>query len=194
MKGSRSKRLRVPAFMHDLLGTGPTRGTLLAMLVCGALCTAALGVRFPEFGEGRPVWGSVISMLLVWDIVTGCMANFTRSTSGYYANHPRKRIIFLAVHLHIVLIAVLLHADLGPALCVWVMSILGGAVVSGLTGRPSQHFAAGVLLTLGLGFVTLLPFDSPFMMTVGLLFLLKVLYSFAVDHYGHAGRGAGEGE
>ncbi|MBN3525099.1 hypothetical protein [Paenibacillus apiarius] len=43
-----------------------------------------------------------------------------------------------------------------------------------------------LLLSLGLSGIPVLPNIQPYMLTICLLFMLKVLFSFAVDHYGKA--------
>ncbi|WP_148039312.1 hypothetical protein [Brevibacillus panacihumi] len=44
----------------------------------------------------------------------------------------------------------------------------------------------GLLLSIGVGCIPLLPNIQPYMLITFLLFMIKVLFSFAVDHYGKA--------
>lgn len=186
------KPLRIPAFLHDVFGERQSIGTIGAILLFGGGLTAALCWLFPELADRLPVWRSGLALLLIFDIFCGCLANFTESTSNYYAERRINRIVFIAIHVHIVLVALLLGTDLLSSIVVWAYTIVGASIVNVLTGKRSQRFIAGLLLAAGLGGVPLLPDMQPYMLPVCLLFMLKVLFGFAVDHYDGAGGGTGE--
>jgi len=186
------KSLRIPAFLHDVFGEKQTVGSILSILLVGGALTGALYWSFPEWTDSLPAWRSGLALLLIFDIFSGCVANFTASTSGFYAARPTNRIVFIAIHIHILLIALLLHSDIGYSVGAWAYTIVGAFIVNALIGKRSQRFVAGLLLSVGLGAIPMLPGISPAMLIVCLLFMLKVLFSFAVDHYGHAERRAGE--
>lgn len=180
------KQIRIPSFLHDVFGEKQHLGTILAILLFGGLLTTALYWLFPELTDNVPVWRSALALVLIFDIFSGCIANFSASTSNFYAARRTNRIVFLAIHFHIVLVAFLLHTDIWYSIAVWAYTIIGAFIVNALIGRQSQRFVAGLLLSLGLGGIPLLPNIQPYMLIVGLLFMLKVLFSFAVDHYGQA--------
>ncbi|GAE05312.1 hypothetical protein JCM10914_1408 [Paenibacillus sp. JCM 10914] len=94
--------------------------------------------------------------------------------------------MFIAIHVHIIIIALLLNADIGYAVGIWAYTIAGTFIVNALIGKPSQRFVGGLLLSIGIGCTFLLSNIQPYMLTVGTMFMLKVLFSFAVDHYGEA--------
>ena len=50
-------------------------------------------------------------------------------------------------------------------------------------GSPLQAFVAGLLLAAGLAWSTLVFVLPPYLLVVAHLFMLKVLYGFAVDHF-----------
>lgn len=186
------KPLRMPSFLHDVFGERQSLVSILTVLLFGGLLTAAFYLRFPGLGEHLPVWRVTLALLLVFDVFSGCIANFTASTSNFYAVRSTNRLIFIAIHFHVVLVALLLDADLWFSIGVWAYTIAGALVVNALIGKPSQRFVAGLLLSAGLGWIPMLPDLQPHMLIVSLLFMLKVLYGFAVDHYGHASRDTGE--
>lgn len=181
------KLLNIPAFLHEVFGERQTIAAICVILLFGGSMTAALRLLYPELTDGLPVWRSALALALIFDVCAGCAANFTASTSNFYAQRRTHRIVFIAVHLHIVLIALLLGVDLTAAVAVWAYTVCGAAAVNALIGQPRQRFIAGLLLAIGVGGVTLLPSMQPYMVTASLLFMLKVLYGFAVDHYGRAG-------
>ncbi|PYI57482.1 hypothetical protein [Paenibacillus flagellatus] len=180
------KAIRIPAFLHDVFGERQTAGALAAVLLFGGAMTAASYGAYPGLVDGVAFWRGALALLLAFDIFAGCVANFTASTSNFYAERHTNRLVFIAVHIHLPLVAWLLNAGIGFAVGVWAYTIGGAFIVNGLIGRPSQRFVAGVLLSVGLGGMLLLPDVDPFLRTVGLFFMVKVMYAFAVDHYGRA--------
>lgn len=171
--------------LHDVFGEAQRRGQLIAILAFGIAAPVILAATTPDLIGSVPLWRSVLALLLVLDIAAGCVANFTRGTSDFYAERPRNRWVFIAVHVHIVAVAALLGTDLTASVLVWGYTIAGAILVNLLAGRPSQTFAGGLLLAIGLSGIALWPGLSPFMTAVCALFMLKVLFSFAVDHYRH---------
>ncbi|MGZ7443585.1 hypothetical protein [Paenibacillus sp. TH7-28] len=186
------KQIRIPSFLHDVFGETQRIGSILAILLFGALLTTALYLRFPELTDNLPIWRSAIALLLIFDIFSGCVANFTASTSNFYAARKINRIVFIAIHFHIVVVALLLNTDIGYSIGVWAYTITGAFIVNALIGKPSQLFTAGLLLSIGLGCIPLLPNMQPYMLITSLLFMLKVLFSFSVDHYGKSLIGTGK--
>lgn len=171
--------------LHDVFGATQRPGQLIAILGFGIAVPAVLAVTSPEIVGSVAPWRAVLALLLVLDIAAGCVANFTRGTSDFYAGRPCNRWTFIAVHVHVIAVAVLLNLDLAAASLVWGYTIAGTTLVNLLAGKPSQTFAGGLLLAIGLTGVALWPDLSPFMSAVCALFMLKVLFAFAVDHFRH---------
>lgn len=180
------RQLRIPSFMHDVFGEKQSVGSILAILLFGGILTAALYYRFPEMTDGLPAWRSALALLLIFDIFAGCIANFTASTNNFYTARKTNRIVFITLHVHILLVALLLNADIWYSLGIWAYTIIGAFFVNSLIGRHSQLFIASLLLSLGLGCMPMLPGITAYMLIIGLLFMMKVMFSFAVDHYGKA--------
>lgn len=128
-------------------------------------------------------WRSALALLLVLDIAAGSVANFTRATNEFYASRQRNRWVFIAIHVHVIAVAALLSVDIVPSIAVWAYTIAGAIVVNLLAATQSQTFVGGLLLGIGLTGIGLWPGLSPFMSVVFVLFMLKVLFSFSVDHY-----------
>lgn len=180
------KQLGIPPFLHDVFGERQHSGAILTILLFGGPLTAGMYLLYPEITDNLPVWRSALALLLIFDIFSGCIANFTASTSNFYAARKKNRIVFIVIHVHIVLVAALLNTAISYSIAVWAYTILGAFIVNALIGNRSQRFVAGLLLSVGLGCMPLLPDIQPFMLIVCQLFMLKVLFSFAVDHYGYA--------
>jgi len=176
--------LRIPPFLHDVFGESQTIGEILAVVFFGLGLATLLFFAFPEMTQELPLWRSVIAYMLVVDIFAGCAANFTRSTNNHYAVRSKSRLVFIAVHIHLLLVAWLLDVGYWHAVVVWAYTIAGAFVVNALKGNKFQLFVAGVLLTIGIT-IAVLSIDAPkYFLIISLLFMVKVLFSFAVDHYG----------
>lgn len=185
-------QFRVPSFLHDVFGEKQSVGSIFTILLFGGVLTAALYYRFPELTDHVPVWRSALALLLIFDVFAGCIANFTAPTSNFYAARKINRIVFIVIHVHIVLVSLLLNVDIWYSLGIWAYTIIGAFIVNALIGKHSQLFVAGLLLSVGLGCMPMLPGITPYMLIIGVLFLMKVLFSFAVDHYGKAKHNIGE--
>lgn len=178
--------IRIPSYLHDVFGESQTIGELLVIVFFGVGFATLLFFTYPEMTQSMPIWRSIIAYLLVVDIFAGCVANFTRSTSNYYAARDKQRLVFITIHAHILIVAWLLGTGLWNSLIVWGYTIAGALVVNALKGSQFQVFAAGVLLVLGISIIVLDVETPKYFLVISLLFMVKVLFAFAVDHYGHA--------
>ncbi|MGL5819037.1 MAG: hypothetical protein ACRCYR_15845 [Phycicoccus sp.] len=171
----------VPQPLHDVLGERASTGGVAVAVVAGLSAVVVLATRPEIAGVGWP-WRFIAS-ILVADIAAGCVANFTRSTNDFYAIRPRNRWVFLTVHVHVLVLAAVLGQPLGPAAAVWYFTVVGGSVVNLLAGRPCQVLVAGTVLAVGCMWIPLLPGVPAGLTAVYLLFLVKVGFAFAADHY-----------
>lgn len=170
-----------PAF-REVFGERQTRGVVLAVLAGGTVATLALVAVDPDTLTAVPPWRAALAALVIWDIACGCLANATRSTNDYYAQRPRHRRIFLAVHVHLLAVAALLGTPLLPALIAWAYTIALASLVNRLSRSPHQLLVA---LSALAGAAILIPFLAdltPLMAAVCLLFAMKVIVAFAIDH------------
>lgn len=173
--------IRIPGPLHEVLGERQTRLSLGLVAAALAGVPTALLIAAPEAAAEVPVWRAVLAVVLVADIAAGAVANLTRGTNDFYAARPRHRVVFLAVHVHLPLVALLLDLPLLPALALWAGTIVSGVVVERLTGREAQRPAAGLLLV---ALLTAAPLAAghPVLAVVAAVFAFKVVYAFGVDH------------
>ncbi len=176
--------MRAPAWLHDVVGEDPSAGQLAATLAFALpTATVALVLASPPVAS----WRVVLAWLLLADIAAGCVANFTRSTNDFYAARPRQRLVFIAVHLHLPVFGWLVGASesAGPLAAVWGLTIVSAFIVNALAGRDAQVFVGGLLLSIGLVATTALTMPT-LVRLASALFLTKVAFSFAVDHFRRA--------
>ena len=170
--------LAIPSPLHDVLGERQSR--LAIALIAGAALVAVLSVT-PALAEVA-LWRGILAALLIADIAAGAVANLTNGTNDFYAARPRHRWVFIAVHLHLPVVALLLGLPLVPALIAWAAVIVAAVIVNALAGRGEQRVLAGTLLIVIVCGLTLLPDQQITLLLVSALFAAKVAYSFAVDH------------
>lgn len=173
--------MKAPPWLHDVLGEEP-RAVEITSTLAFALPTATLALWLAR--PGVALWRVGLAWLLLADIAAGCVANFTRSTNDYYARRPRHRWAFILVHVHLPLFAWLIGAtDCAlPVAGLWLFTIVAASVVNAFAGRDAQPFVGGLLLSAGLSLASLLSLP-PLLRLASALFLTKVAFSFAVDHY-----------
>ncbi|MBF4260143.1 hypothetical protein EAY18_28200, partial [Vibrio anguillarum] len=83
-------------------------------------------------------------------------------------------------------IAWLLSAPLEYAFLIWAYTIISALVVNALKDNRIQLFISANLMCSGLLLLMFLPLPTWFLIT-STFFLIKVMFSFAVDHYGNQG-------
>jgi hypothetical protein len=177
------QRFAVPGFLHEAFGETQTWIEFLATIAFGIGGAVVLVWLHPQpFGD-VPLWRSAFAIVLIFDIFAGCVANFTRGTNDYYGARPGARWVFIAIHVHLPAVALLLGMDLGFAMAVWAYTIAAAAIVNALRGTAVQPFVGALLLASGLLLAPQILSTSLPMLVIAQLFMVKVLYAFAVDHY-----------
>ena len=174
--------IRVPKVLKEVFGERQTKfefALTLSFAVIG--CIFIYSYLFPKNLNLSPIL-LILGFLLIGDILAGCAANFTRGTNNYYANRSKSRWVFICIHIHIIIVAWLLGGPLMESMKVWAFTIAATIVVNVLKGNKLQLFIAAILLSLGIFYVFALTMPAWFALT-SLFFMIKVLFSFAVDHY-----------
>ena len=172
----------VPSALHEVLGEQQSRLALVLVAVAAVMPVLAVSPALADVA----VWRGILAALLVADIGAGAIANLTRGTTDFYAARPRLRWVFITVHVHLPLVALLLDLALTPALVAWAATIVAATVVNLLVRHPEQRVVAGLLLAGILCGLPLLPDQSPALLIVSALFATKVAYAFAVDQRAEA--------
>lgn len=168
-----------PAMLRDVLGLTFEPVQVVAMVAFG--CVLAAGVLMACALDGLAGWRLALGAVLLADMGAGCLSNFTASTNQYYAQRPALRWAFIALHVHLLVVAWALQWPMLPALLAWGWTVGTAALVNLLAGNASQRLVAGGLFALSL--LAPLAWAVPVpMQVVTALFTLKVAYAFAVRH------------
>jgi len=171
--------------LHEIFGVESTWAEIVVVLslALGMTCTHALTV---SVDASR--WRYWLGLLLAGDVYAGCIANFTQGTNNHYASSAWRRWVFISVHWHLIGVFVLWRtASDGSFFACLVVNVLVlvAASITNLTpkARGAQRFAGGVCMVTGVFFLMVVQPVPPEIMPVAVMFLLKVAFAFAVDHY-----------
>jgi hypothetical protein len=178
-----SKMIKMPKFFHDILGEESHVISLFLIAGVTAVIMGWLALTESDvfIQNGRLKGG--IGFLFLMDIIAGTVANFTKGTNDYYAARPANRWVFIAVHIQPILIAWLLGFQLQGAVLIWGFTILSVSLVNVLKGTLHQRVVSGALMSLGIFLSLVLYKDSSMvMLLMSIFFVIKVIYSFGVDH------------
>ncbi|GAA0356977.1 hypothetical protein GCM10009092_21510 [Bowmanella denitrificans] len=181
------RQLSMPKSLHEVFGQQQTLAEITIVLLFSLLGTCCIYYQYALSATPVSPWKLLLGLLIIADILAGFVANFSRGTNNYYAVRPTSRLVFIAIHLHLPLVAWLLQADIGAATLIWLVTILFALSVNALHRSSLQLFVAGALAGIGVLLVLLLNLPLWFTL-VALFFMLKVMFSFAVDHYPHSVR------
>jgi hypothetical protein len=176
------KTIIVNRHLHEIFGERPTVFEIFTTLAFGLAVPIVLLVGY---GLPQPVaiWRSGLAFVLVFDIGAGCIANLTQSTNAFYATRPARRWWMIAIHLHLPVLALLVGVAFWSSVVVWAYTIAGAIVVNLLNRTAVQTFIAGLLVAAAVIWVPLWSGLPAPLMTVGLLSVLKLVFSFSVDHF-----------
>ncbi|WP_434340743.1 hypothetical protein [Motilimonas cestriensis] len=178
------KTFIVPKSLHEVFGERQTwlevTGVVLFALLGSSLIYGLLYTPIAELS----LWRSVIAWLLIADILAGCIANFSRGTSQFYGARASGRWLFISIHFHLIAVAWLLGEPILAMGYIWAYTIAAAIIVNLLQQYRYQLFIAANLIAYGLILIVVLALPS-WLMLVSILFMLKVVFSFGVDHFAH---------
>lgn len=173
------KYFKTPEFLFEVLGEKQSvleiSCTLLFALLGSGIIYAVADIQINT-------WKTIVAYILIADVLAGCIANFSLGTNEYYSQRPKNRVIFIAIHVHIIAIAGLMSLPFENALIVWGYTIAASFLVNTLNGKSIQTFIAANLMCYGVLLLVYLSLPMWFLM-VSMFFMIKVLFSFSVDHY-----------
>lgn len=170
--------IAIPSPLHDVFGTRQSPASLALIFLAVPLAVLAVWPTLLTI----ELWRAALAAVLVADIAAGAVANLTRGTNDHYSASARRRVVFLAVHVHLPVVALLLELPLLPALVAWAMTIIAGTIVVLPQTSMLQRPVAGVAIVVVLSVTMLFVDTSTVLLFITALFALKVVLSFAVDH------------
>lgn len=173
------KYFKIPEFLFEVLGE---RQSILEVTCTIIFALVGGGIIYSVADIDLGSWQTVVAYILIVDVLAGCIANFSFGTNEFYSKRPKNRLVFISIHIHILVIAWLLSEPMGTALIVWSFTIASAFLVNALNGKSIQGFIAANLMCYGIFLLIYLSLPVWFLM-VSMFFMIKVLFSFSVDHF-----------
>lgn len=182
------KTVIIPKFFHELFGEKQNIFELLLIIVFTIFSAVIVGVVTLSEWQQYAWYQLVVLVLLYLDIAGGVIANLTYSTNRHYQDRPKVRLVFIAIHVQPLIIAFVLQTGLWVCFALWAYTIVSALIVNALNELSIQRTVGGFMMTIGIIGVTLLGQKIPLIiLTILILFIIKVIFSFAVNHYSQRG-------
>src|SRR5690606_27848812 len=153
------KTIKVPKFLHEVLGKESTPAELMMIFVTSILGTLGLFYFTNAEWNQLPLWKIVLLFLLIFDVLAGFIANLTLSTNNYYKENPKLRLIFIAIHIQPLIFSFLLNDYFYICLIVWIYTLITALSINTLQKYPAQRVLAGCFVMIGL--IGLLLYSNP---------------------------------
>lgn len=178
------KYIKVNKHFQEALGEFQTKSQL-ALIIGFSIIASGF-----TFWSGQDVflhlvwWKQVLVALLVIDIFAGYIANATEGTDNYYAQSAKRRWVFIAIHIHIIVLSwCFVWQDILPVLSVWIFTIGSSTVIN--VFRIQNFHKPFAIFCVGIGVFVLYSFDwnNSILKITSFFFLMKVVLSFSIHHF-----------
>jgi hypothetical protein len=182
------KTIQIPKFLHELFGTQQNRSELI-LIILFTITSTLLAAWFTAPYWQTLVWyQNLVLWLLFLDISGGVVANLSEGTNNYYNARPNARWLFIAIHIQPLLLAVVLESPINIAFAVWLYTLICASIINSLRAMVYHRLLAGALLATAIIVYVLSDVTLPIPITLAyILYMMKVIYSFSVDHTGTPG-------
>lgn len=178
------KSIRIPKLLHEVFGKETTLLELTLTLVFAILSTILLSIKTYSEWQSFEIFQIVVILIMAFDISGGVIANFTFSTNNQYKKSNKARLIFIAGHVQPLILALVLGEYYFPCALTWVYTVISAFIVNGFAKHPAQRTIGAVLMVFGVLLLSLFFYELPqFLFVILILYIVKVSFSFAVDHY-----------
>ncbi|MEN7550793.1 hypothetical protein AAG747_22925 [Rapidithrix thailandica] len=175
-----NSELTIPAFLHEVHGKKASVMDLV-LTYFTAFALAVVSYLLMDNLELKS-WETGILLLLAMDIGGGVVANFSRGTSTYYAESPKARRTFVAMHLsQPALLAWVFPGSLVTIMSICAYTLITTSFVNMIRLQEKQRVFASFFLSLGLMLFFLLPTVQPIIYLILILYMVKLVMAFAVQ-------------
>lgn len=176
------KEINIPKSLQELHGKRTSLFSLILVYACSLLIT--LIVTCYALPTGFPIWKTILFVIVLLDIAGGVIANFTNATNQYYRDKSNLRIPFISLHvIHPILLMILYPAESTLFIFMGVYAIISCIILNMIRVRETQRLIAVFLVTVGVTIVFAIPCDINFLRLLPILFFLKLILGFSVNHF-----------
>ena len=179
------RKVQVPKFFHEILGKETTLMELMIIILFTLIASSGVLIITANEWQVLKVYQIIVLVILMLDIYGGVIANFTYSTNKQYSSGSNKsRLIFLAIHIQPIILTLVLGQFLIASLIVWSITIAGALIVNAYKGRDIQYVVGGLVMVINILILILfLSYLPKYLLILYMFYVVKVCFSFAVDHY-----------
>ncbi|MDP2814940.1 MAG: hypothetical protein Q8N92_10890 [Erysipelotrichaceae bacterium] len=178
-------KIHIPKFLHELFGTQQNRSELVLIILFTITSTLLVAWFTASYWLTLAWYQSLVLWLLFLDITGGVVANLSEGTNDYYNTRPKARWLFIAIHIQPLILAVVLESPIYVALVVWFYTVISASIINRLRSLSFHRLLAGAFFATAIIVYMLSGVTLPIPITLFyLLYMLKVICSFAVDHTG----------
>jgi hypothetical protein len=177
--------IQIPKFLHELFGTQQNRSELVLIILFTITSTLLVAWLTASYWQTLTWYQNLVLWLLFLDISGGVVANLSEGTNNYYNARPKARWLFIAIHIQPLLLAIVLESPIQIALAVWLYTLISASIINHLRAMVYHRLLAGALLATAIIIYVLNGVTLPIPITlIYILYMMKVIYSFSVDHTG----------
>lgn len=168
-----------------LYGDSPTLQDLVIIHLTALIATGLLALLYAQSVTPLAFLTFSVTTLLALDEAGGIVANATRSTSNWYRRQPALlSYVFHAVHaVQPLVMALVLGLPWSMFWFLYGYQFAAGALLVRLRTHPIQKPLAAALLCIGSVLHVGLSMDHPILLILGLMYIVKLVFMFPVDHY-----------
>jgi hypothetical protein len=177
--------IQIPKFLHELFGTQQNRSELILIILFTITSTLLVAWFTIPYWQTLTWYQNLVLWLLFLDISGGVVANLSEGTINYYNARPKARWLFIAIHIQPLLLAFVLESPIYVALAVWLYTLISASLINHLRAMIYHRLLAGALFATAIIIYVLSGVSLPIPITlIYMLYMMKVIYSFSVDHTG----------
>lgn len=176
--------IKIPKFFHEILGEFQTKSTLVVIALFVLISGFVIGILGYDEWKELSLVKQVVTWFLFLDISGGVVANLTKGTDIFYDRYPRKRWIFIAIHLQPIILSWSMGISIYYGIMICAYTLICAAILNLIRAYSIHILLAGSLTGLGLLIAAYLGQTAPFFATTLFVFyIFKVLFSFSVFHH-----------
>ena len=173
------KKVSIPSYLHELHGKQASVFDLLVVYAAAILSTAIM--LYLVWDLAFPTYKMIILAVLALDLAGGVVSNLTEGTNTYYMEKPKRRYVFIG--LHVVQPAILIWLFPSDVLAISMISLYtltAMAVINSMTDHVRQRVSGSFLMAIGLSITFIVGIIQPIVHLMLVLFVIKLIVAFAV--------------
>lgn len=137
--------IKIPKFFHEILGEFQTISSLVVIALFVLISGFAIGILGYDEWTRLPLAKQIVTWFLCLDISGGVVANLTKGTDIFYAKHPRKRWIFIAIHLQPIILSWSMGISIHYGVIICAYTLICASLLNFIRNYSFHNLLAGSL-------------------------------------------------